>query len=392
VGLVERGKGRGGGNGNSGKKKNVGDWKELTNDEPFHNPNKDAQFHEFVGINRGENAESVLEHFLLFFPMKFIDQITEQTNLFYKQEASKKTLPPFTVSNEDIMAFIAINITMGIARLPSVNDYWASGITSMPWFQSIMSRNRFKAILRFLHLSDKSKEVKKGEPGHDKLYKLGKIHVELSKIYSRIVSPSRVLSIDEQMVGTKSRCGFIQYMPKKPTRFGIKIWALCESLSGYCVQFQIYTGKEDQSERGLPYRVVFDLMSKYLGKGYQVYFDNFYTGYELVRDLAEKKTYSCGTIRSNRGKFSDEFIHAKLEKGKSIYLKWNNVLAVHWSDKKEVYLLSSFHKNGQQTIKRYNEEITKPDMICEYNNHMGGVDKCDQYMSYYSLKRKSLKW
>ena len=82
--------------------------------------------------------------------MNIIEQITEQTNLYYKQEASRKTLPPFSVESEDILAFIGINIAMGIGRLPCVNDYWTTGLTAMPWFQSIMSRNRFKLILRFL--------------------------------------------------------------------------------------------------------------------------------------------------------------------------------------------------------------------------------------------------
>ena len=64
------------------------------------------------------------------------------------------------------------------------------------------------------------------------------------------------------MVGTRCRIGFIQYMPKKPTKFGIKIWALAEARTGYCQQFQIYTGKTgDTQENGLTYRVVTDLLS-----------------------------------------------------------------------------------------------------------------------------------
>ena len=53
---------------------------------------------------------------------------------------------------------------------------------------------------------------------------------------------TRNLSIDKQLIGTKSRVSIIQYKPKKPKKFGIKLWALCESLTGYYFQFQIYTG------------------------------------------------------------------------------------------------------------------------------------------------------
>ena len=103
-----------------------------------------------------------------------------------------------------------------------------------------MSVKRYKEILRFLHLSDN--ENQSNQPS-DKLYKLGGLHKTLSKTFSQVYSPCQELSVDEQMVGTKCRVGFIQYMPKNPQKFGIKLWLLCESRPGYCLQFQVYTGK-----------------------------------------------------------------------------------------------------------------------------------------------------
>ena len=43
----------------------------------------------------------------------------------------------------------------------------------------------------------------------------------------------------------KGRIGFRQYMPNKPTRWGIKMWSLCESKSGYLLDWNIYTGKDN---------------------------------------------------------------------------------------------------------------------------------------------------
>ena len=364
-------------------------WEELKDE--YNNQNGEKQFHEYVGINRAAaGAVSILEHFLLFFTMDIIEQITAQTNLYYQQESIKKTLPDFKTTKEEILAFLGINIAMGIARLPAVNDYWSKGITAMPWF---LPRNKFKNILRFLHLADNSKQVAKDQPGYNKLHKLGGLHTQTSKLFSSMLSPKQSISIDEQMIGTKGRCSFIQYMPKKPTRFGIKVWALCESISGYCLDFQIYTGKvENVPEHGLSYRVVFDLLSKYLGKSYHVFFDNFYTSFKLVKDLEEQQTFACGTIRKNRGQFPDSFITAKLALGSSLFIRNGNILAVHWKDKRDVFVLSSFHGNSIENIQRYSGDITKPNIICEYNKNMGGVDKCDQYLSYYALTRKSMKW
>ena len=79
--------------------------------------------------------------------------------------------------------------------------------------------------------------------------------------------PAQDLSVNEQVVGTTCHVSFIQYMPKKPKKFGIKIWALCEAKTGYCCNFQVYTGKVDGAqEHGLAYRVVLDLLTPYLNK------------------------------------------------------------------------------------------------------------------------------
>ena len=140
----------------------------------------------------------------------------------------------------------------------------------MPWFRSIMSRNHFQLILRFLQLTDKSKQVPRTDKGHEKLFKLGDLPKILNQQFAEHYSPKQSLTIDEQMIGTKARTSFLQYMPRKPKKFGI--WALCESISGYCLQFQIYAGKcNGNTEHGLAYRVVFDLLKRYLGKYFQVF-------------------------------------------------------------------------------------------------------------------------
>ena len=38
------------------------------------------------------------------------------------------------------------------------------------------------------------------------------------------------------------------------------------------------------------------------------------------------------------------------------------------------------------------EEVKKPAAICDYNEHMSGVDHADQMISYYPCTRKTLKW
>ena len=183
---------------------------------------------------------------------------------------------------------------------------------------------------------------------------------------------------------------------KKAEEVGIKIWAICEAGSGYVLGFQIYTGKTNgQSENGLSFRVVCELAETYLNNGYRLFFDKFYTSVDLLQYLVTKKTYACGTVKANRKLLPPEILDDKMEKGEAQFWKWDNLTAVRWRDKRDVLLLSTIDCNEMVEIPKRRDEqesICKPKLICDYNVYMNGVDKCDQYLSYYSLSRKSRKW
>lgn len=72
------------------------------------------------------------------------------------------------------------------------------------------------------------------------------------------------VSVDEQMIGTNARLSFIQYLPKKPKKWGVKVWVLADSANGYVPAFEIYTCAADGVEHGLAYVVVMHLMEDYV--------------------------------------------------------------------------------------------------------------------------------
>ena len=85
---------------------------------------------------------------------------------------------------------------MGIAKLPEIRDYWKSkGSFHMPWFASIMTRDRFEEIYRYLHLADNDKQEPRDSPNFNKLYKLGILPCELSLRFSAMYLPEQNLSI-----------------------------------------------------------------------------------------------------------------------------------------------------------------------------------------------------
>ena len=113
--------------------------------------------------------------------------------------------------------------------------------------------------------------------------------------------------MDEAMIPFKGRSTLKQYMPKKPVRRGIKVWALADSSNGYIANFQVYTGKQGETtEKGLGSKVVKHLTSPYMNSYRHVYFDNLFTGVDLLLDLQRSGLYGCGTVRTNWKGFPSE--------------------------------------------------------------------------------------
>ena len=51
-------------------------------------------------------------------------------------------------------------------------------------------------------------------------------------------------SIDEAMIPFKGRSTLKEYMPMKPNKRGIKVWAMSDAHNGYVSELEVYTGKK----------------------------------------------------------------------------------------------------------------------------------------------------
>ena len=126
----------------------------------------------------------------------------------------------FTLS--ELFRFVALILTMGIVSLPKIPQYWS---TKWPFgnFSSIMKRDRFQLLLKMLHLADNSSY---GQPGYDNLFKLRPLLDSLVEQFKLMYRPNKELAVDESMIGFKGRLSFLQYIPNKPHKWGLKAWVL----------------------------------------------------------------------------------------------------------------------------------------------------------------------
>ena len=93
----------------------------------------------------------------------------------------------------------------------------------------------------------------------------------------------------------------------------------------------------------------------------------------------------CGTIRANRGIPHDLAFWRK-----------GDVMVQVWKDERLVRMIITIHEatvvNTGRKDRKTNMEIKKPYAVVQYNKFMKDVDRADQYLSYYSVLRKTVKW
>src|SRR5690606_111095 len=143
----------------------------------------------------------------------------------------------------ELMAFLGLLLQAGVEKSwDRPTDELFNCVESNPIYRAVMSRDRFKNILRYIRFDDKRTRPHRLET--DKIAAIRYIwELFLTNARSMFV-PGDCVTIDEQLVGFRGRCAFIQYMPSKPAKYGIKFFWLCDAKTGYAFNGCIYIGKQ----------------------------------------------------------------------------------------------------------------------------------------------------
>ena len=266
-----------------------------------------------------------------------------------------------------------------------------------------MSRHRFETISCFFHASLPEEEQENSE---DPLKKIRTVYDKLKRKCRELYHPLRELSIDEQMVKSKARTTFRQYIRNKPHKWGFKFWVLADP-SGYTLDFNLYCGKKRTtplSVHGLSYDVVMELVKPFVNQGYLAFFDNFYTSPTLINDLHDVGIGATGTLRLNRSgipdavkKLATALNKKDVARGTGYYIRERGSKLVYccWKDNQCVTVLSTAYPGHTvSTAKRRGKDqsgqfasidVPLPSAIQHYNQFMGGVDLSDQLIGYHPI-------
>lgn len=269
-----------------------------------------------------------------------------------------------------------------------------------------MTLRRFETIKRLLHCND---NLSRPDDCGDKLYKIRPILDTLTTKFNDAI-PAEKLSIDEQVVPFKGSSSLKTYNPKKPKKWGYKIYVL-SGVDGLVHNLEIYTGKIEpcpgQPDIQASGNIVLRLLQPIpRNVWHKVYFDNWFTSTKLVTTLWKDGIACLGTVRINRLKGCNMPSDCEMKKqGRGATIMKTSTIdgvelrAVKWFDNRGVVLLSSFAAVEPQCIvKRWDKkkkeevQIQCPSAVIAYNQFMGGVDLLDSLMALYRIPVRSKKW
>ena len=251
-------------------------------------------------------SSDATEVFLTLFTPELLELLVQQTNDFAAlclaaSHSGEGAPPTWTTTVEEMKAFIGFSVLMGIVKLPDLYDYWSSSevLHSFPVAARI-PRKRYLELRRYLHFVDNASLPARGEEGYDRLGKVRPVIEAVRESFLSRYSPHCQSSIDEAMVKFKGQSSLKQYLPKKTTKRGFKIWVRADSINGYVSDFEVYTGRGDTTTTSLGARVVEKLSSPLVGGHYHLFFDNFFSSLPLLDSLLSNGLYACATFRRDR--------------------------------------------------------------------------------------------
>nr|XP_047132645.1 piggyBac transposable element-derived protein 3-like [Hydra vulgaris] len=337
-----------------------------------------------------------------FLTDELLQKIVDESNKYASQINIENML---RLEKDELEQFIGILYLMSIVKLPSTRMYWSNEL----YFEkvaAVMTLNRFEKIKLFLHCND---DRQRPENCTDKLYKIRPIINMLKESFISL-KHDKILCIDEQVVPFKGRSSLKQYNPHKPKKWGFKFYILA-SVDGLVNNFEIHSGSIDvcvgQPDLKASGNIVMHLLVNVpRHKWHKLFFDIWYTGFDLVKTLYHQGIACTGTVRTNRLpniKMSTDGELKKEGRGSTAIrvTTVDNVelRAIKWFDNRGVALLTSYEAvNPINIVNRWDRktkrivQVKRPSVVTTYNTYMGGVDLLDGMLSLYRIHIRSKKW
>lgn len=340
-------------------------------------------------------SHSEMDSFLTQFSMEIVDEIVCCTNLYITQKVDRYTRMRDVkeTTREEYLALLGILFLIGTKKgsHTNVRELWATDGSGMPILRAAMSYKRFLFLLSYTRFDDPKTRIERRK--QDKLAAIRSIFDKFVENFKKTYSCTEDVTIDEMLHSFSGRCSWIQYIPSKPAKYGIKFFAMCDANTYFTNNIEVYVGKQPNGPyeaSNSPRDIVDRLTAPIYGSWRTLTTDNWYTSIPLAKSMFEKKITLLGTLRKNKREIPPCFQPNKSKPtGKTQFGYRPDMTLLSYTTKpnKSVILLSTTHDFGDIDV-----ETKKPQMILDYNHTKCGVDVVDQLCATYSVARVTNRW
>ena len=110
----------------------------------------------------------------------------------------------------------------------------------IPYLQNLMTRDAYVFMRQYIHFADNETRKAKGEIGYHALFKVKYALDVMMNGMKKSWTAGKHVTIDESMIRYMGRAiSYVQYMPAKPIKHGIKAFALCCAFLAVIIAFKV---------------------------------------------------------------------------------------------------------------------------------------------------------
>lgn len=185
----------------------------------------------------------------------------------------------------------------------NIQDFWSIDGFGTEYIQVSMAFRRFRFLLKCIRFDNiRSRDERKQT---DKLSAIREIFELLNENLKNNYFIGELMTLDEMLLSFRGRCSFKMYIPSKPCKYGIKMFALVDARMQYTYNLEIYCGKQPEGQYASvsfkPHDVVERMCTPVFGTGRNLTIDNWCTSYDIIKKMKTDHNITIvGTVRKNK--------------------------------------------------------------------------------------------
>ena len=294
----------------------------------FSSPQGRNRSHKIINTRlHGVHASDIYtpkDAFQIFFSENIVEEIMLCTNLQGRRVATKWN----AVQNDKLLAFTGVLLLAGPEKNWEVDVQLFLDHNLNPTYKASFGVNWFENRRRNLRFDYKRTRVERLK--QDNLAAFSYIWGLFIENCRTQFSLGAYTTIDEQLVPFRGRCPFLQYMPSKPAKYGIKIFWLCDASLTYASNARIYGGRQPGSEpeKNLDQNVIIQLTSPLRGSGRNKTKNKYFTGVPLAKTMLQRKLTIVETIKKRKREIPEYLKPAKFREKKTSIFGFNDQLTM----------------------------------------------------------------